>query len=244
MKAAVKLAPKQLSCLAAKKQKYDYFPAVFHVQALKSTSVEVRSNSLLNHQILRICEVFNSTLCEFAMAEFADNGSLTNILAEGETKAKKRKRSIQAIRKKRIKRNLAKKEEHKKMTKQERRKKLTLGLQDKVNDLQRKLDSSKHLYKKEKRISAYCWRKWKEYIRVAVQTQRCRNCDHMPCSFLLFTLINWSSLNVVVESEVLFSSLRLNLLFSRTINLFAWQQSFCICIYVYAMYVGITSCFW
>ncbi|KXJ11744.1 Serine/threonine-protein kinase TNNI3K [Exaiptasia diaphana] len=57
------------------------------------------------------------------------------------------------------------------MTKQERKNKLTLGLQDKVNDLLRKLDSSKKLYKKEKRISAYCWRKWKEDNRVAIQTQ-------------------------------------------------------------------------
>lgn len=119
-------------------------------------------------------------MCEHAvLAEFADSGSLSNMFAEDETtinRPTKRKKNITLIRKKRLKRNRMKKEERKRLSKRERRhkikEKLALDFNERINDLENKLSSAETLYKQERRISAYCWRKWKEENRLTIQTHR------------------------------------------------------------------------
>jgi hypothetical protein len=105
------------------------------------------------------------------MTELADNGSFEKVLETDENKVertavKKRKRKLNILRKKRLQRKQRKKEEFRKLSKQERRSKmkdhLSSEFKDEIDDLELKLHTVKNKYKKERRISAYCWAKWKK----------------------------------------------------------------------------------
>jgi len=114
------------------------------------------------------------------MTELADNGSFKNRLVMGETKVErtvvKRKKNLKLLRKRRLQRKRNKKEEYRKLSKQERRsklkEKLTKKFEEEINALEMKLHTTQNNYKKERRISAYCWGKWKKENRFNISQKR------------------------------------------------------------------------
>ena len=123
--------------------------------------------------------VLSSVLCEtVVMTEFADNRPYEEIITnnklivdkyEEATKSitsSRRTKNLTYLRKKRLRRNQKKKEEFGNLNKKERRtrirEKISVKLKLEVEALKVDLEDSRKKLKKERMLSNYCWKKWKD----------------------------------------------------------------------------------
>ena len=135
--------------------------------------------SLCNQAVEPPKRVLNSILCENNCG-LADNRLREDCLVEsrvGETKKlRQRKRNIKTLRLKRLKRNKKKKDVIRKETRKERSSRITRRLSTELHDFSRRENTLKHQlselqteYRKERRLSAFCWTKFKEEELLRIQ---------------------------------------------------------------------------
>lgn len=114
----------------------------------------------------KMCEHNNTGLAYIGLREINAKAS-----PQGEVNSRKRKRNIDYLRAKRLRRNKRKKLAYQNQTSQERRAKIAQRLAEKYETktektLKIQLAQVTRNYKKERRLSAFCWSKYKEELAV------------------------------------------------------------------------------